>query len=186
MPAGIADLYTFDPGHVLFKGSQPGTPYVQTVSNPMLSWPVSSQPGTAATPVNQGGDSAATAAVSPFGTLAAESVRSIGTGPFDPSYRQNLATYAGGQYGRPSGAMAFNPTSPGNIGQTIGGGNAPTFGMMQTLLSQALGGLPFSWTSPAPSAPSTSASSGTQTSTPDMDFWLDRMLRQKRGMGMTY
>src|SRR6267378_1266646 len=71
-------------------------------------------------------------------TLTPESIRATGTGPFDAAYRQNLATYAGGQFSRPGG-MSFNPTDPSTFpGNPTGGGTAPVMGMPSTLLDTAL------------------------------------------------
>ena len=56
--------------------------------------------------LNQGTGSSS----SPY-VVGAQSVRATGTGAFDNAYRQNLATYAGGQFARPNGSLSFNPTS---------------------------------------------------------------------------
>src|ERR1022692_111160 len=71
-------------------------------------------------------------------------VRATGSGPFDPAYRQNLATYAMGQFTPQSGGSStnFNPTGPIPFGQASGGGNAPVQGLPMTLLGQAMGGQP--------------------------------------------
>lgn len=77
--------------------------------------------------------------------LTPNSIRASGQGPFDSSYRQNLATYAGGQF-QPSGqnnVTSFNPTNIGNtFGNPVGGGNAPVNGMPTTLLGSAMGQAP--------------------------------------------
>jgi hypothetical protein len=100
-------------------------------------------------------------------TLAPEAVRATGSGPFDPTYRQNLATYAGGQFQRPSvttqpergapqtmNVLSFNPTDISTFpGQPVGGGNAPLQGLPFGLLSLAQGGLPFSWGTPLGGVP---------------------------------
>jgi hypothetical protein len=83
------------------------------------------------------------------GTLGAESVRATGSGPFDPTYRQNLATFAGGQFARPGGNLSFDPTGQ-LFGNPTGGGNAPLQGMPDSLVGQALSGNPFSFTPPTP------------------------------------
>lgn len=81
--------------------------------------------------------------------VGSESIRAIGTGPFDDAYRQDLATYAGGLFGRPGGNLSFNPTSNQPFGgAATGGGTAPVLGMPNTLLQNALGGNPFSYTPP--------------------------------------
>jgi len=83
-----------------------------------------------------------------------ESVRATGSGPFDSAYRQDLATYAGGLFGRPGGNLSFDPTSNQPFGgAATGGGNAPVLGMPNTLLQNALGGNPFSYAPPAPPQP---------------------------------
>lgn len=108
--------------------------------------------------------------------LAPESIRATGTGPFDSAYRQNLATYAGGQFSRPGG-LSFNPTDPSTFpGNPTGGGNAPVSGMPSTLLDMALGGKGFSYSSPQPAA--TSVQPGRFG---DMQFWLDQFMRGGRG-----
>jgi len=82
-----------------------------------------------------------------------EAVRATGTGPFDSAYRQDLATYAGGLFAKPGGNLSFNPTSNSPFGgAATGGGNAPVLGMPNTLLQNALGGNPFSYTPPTPAA----------------------------------
>jgi hypothetical protein len=88
----------------------------------------------------------------PPNVLSAESVRASGTGPYDDAYRQNLATYAGGQFVRPGGNLSFNPTG-GLFGNPTGGGNAPVLGMPNSLVGQALSGNPFSFTPPPPPPP---------------------------------
>jgi|SRR5262244_612664 len=99
----------------------------------------------------------------PPNILGAEGVRTTGTGPYDDAYRQNLATYAGGQFVRPpgpgflggntsGGVLSFDPTG-GLFGNPTGGGSAPVLGMPTSLLSQALGGNPFAYTPPPPPPP---------------------------------
>jgi hypothetical protein len=75
----------------------------------------------------------------PGNVLQSESVRASGTGPFDQAYRQNLATYAGGQLQRPGGNLSFNPTGT-------------DFPSGPSLLEQALGGQAFSTPPPAAQA----------------------------------
>src|SRR5215472_5790590 len=98
----------------------------------------------------------------PPNVLGSEAVRATGTGPYDSAYRQNLATYAGGQFVRPpgpglgsntsGGVLSFNPTG-GLFGNPTGGGNAPVLGMPNSLIGQALSGNPFSFTPPPPPPP---------------------------------
>lgn len=97
-------------------------------------------------------------------TLGAEAVRATGTGPFDAAYRQNLATYAGGQFARPGGNLSFNPTGD-LFGAPSGGGNAPPPGMPYGLLDMALGGTPFRFQPPQQTLPSPTAGNG-------LDFWM--------------
>lgn len=97
-------------------------------------------------------------------TLGAEAVRATGTGPFDPTYRQNLAAYAGGQFARPGGNLSFNPTGD-LFGPPTGGGTAPLPGMPYGLLDMALGGTPFRFQPPQQTLPSPTAGDG-------LDFWM--------------
>jgi hypothetical protein len=69
-------------------------------------------------------------------------VRPSSTTPqgFDNSYLQNLATSAGGNFMRPpGGVLNFNPLGNLNDIQSspLGGGNAPLFGLPQTLQQNA-------------------------------------------------
>lgn len=86
--------------------------------------------------------------------LGSQTVRATGQGPYDPAYRQNLATYAGWLSSRPGGNLSFNPTSPNGMpGNPTGGGNAPVMGGPTGLIDQALGGNPFSFNQPPPQQP---------------------------------
>lgn len=117
----------------------------------------------------------------PGNILTPEAIRATGSGPFDAAYRQNLATYAGGQFQRPAGGtLSFNPTDLSTFpGLPTGGGSAPIAGMPSTLLDQALSGQGFNWSPPSP----------VQTATPPGDFsslqdWLNQFLRNGRGNRM--
>jgi hypothetical protein len=88
----------------------------------------------------------------PPNVLGSESVRATGAGPYDDAYRQNLATFAGGQFVRPGGNLSFNPTGS-LFGNPTGGGNAPVLGMPDSLVGRALSGNPFSFTPPPPPPP---------------------------------
>jgi hypothetical protein len=121
-----------------------------------------------------GGTPAYQAPPPPANVMGAESVRATGTGPFDSAYRQDLATYAGGLFGRPGGNLSFNPTSNDPFGgAATGAGSDPVLGMPNTLLQNALGGNPFSYAPPAPKAPA-------QTPNP-MQAWLQQFLQQGSG-----
>lgn len=124
------------------------------------------------------GPAASTPAPSvPQGVLGAESIRATGTGPFDSAYRQNLATYAGGQFSRPGGSLNFNPTDPSTFpGNPTGGGNAPVAGMPTSLMDMALSGRGFSWAAPQPAQ--TAKTPGAVSNIP---FWLDQFMRNGRG-----
>lgn len=111
----------------------------------------------------------------PQGTVQAQAVRATGQGPYDQAFRQNLATYAGGQSARPGGYLGFNPTGD-LFGQATGGGNAPVLGMPTSLLDQAMGGQGFSFT-PPPVAPQPGASTG-KPQPGNWKFWLDAFGRQ--------
>jgi len=107
-------------------------------------------------------------------TVGPSAVRATGSGPFDSAYRQNLATYAGGQFAAPSGGLSFNPTDTNTFpGQPTGGGNAPVTGMPNTLLDEALGGQSFSWTPPPAQPAQTPSGSGTM---PSLQDWLKQFL----------
>jgi len=143
------------------KPPQPGLPAKPITSGPA---PAPSAPAAPAQPAGPAGN-----------ILGPESIRATGTGPYDAAYRQNLATYAGGQFSRPGG-MSFNPTDPSTFpGQATGGGNAPVTGMPSSLLDTALGGQGFSWTPPQPA----------QTAQNPGDFqglqqWLDQFMKNGR------
>src|SRR5215471_3226804 len=119
----------------------------------------------------------------PPNVLGSEAVRATGTGPYDSAYRQNLATYAGGQFVRPpgpgllggntsGGVLSFNPTG-GLFGNPTGGGNAPVLGMPNSLIGQALSGNPFSFTPPRPPPPPPSDDG--QVTNP-LGWWRDQFL----------
>lgn len=109
-------------------------------------------------------------------TLTPESIRATGSGPFDAAYRQNLATYAGGQFSRPGG-MSFNPTDPSTFpGNPTGGGTAPVTGMPSTLLDTALSGQGFSWTPPQPAQ--TGQNPGNFMG---LQQWMDNFMKNGRG-----
>ena len=81
----------------------------------------------------------------PVGQVSAQSVRAT-AGPFDPAYRQNLATFSGGQFNRPGGQLTFDPTATAGAPSSLFGdlgGTGPT-----DLLSQALGGGALSFMNP--------------------------------------
>ena len=136
----------FNPSAVMMgRGSGTTSPYLWTGTG-------SAPPAPTAPPKSQmvpAGQFSAGGPTPTGGTLAPETIRTTGTGPFDPAYRQNLASYAGGQFSRPGGSMNFNPTDPSTFpGQPTGGGNAPVTGMPSSLMDMALGGQGFSWTPP--------------------------------------
>src|SRR5215469_6091968 len=111
------------------------------------------------------------------GTVGPESVRATGQGPFDPAYRQNLATYAGGPFARPGGNLSFNPTDLSTFpGLPTGGGTAPVSGMPLSLLDMALGGQPFSW------APPTARTGQTPPNFAQLQDWLDQFMKGGRGL----
>lgn len=164
----------FDPGRVLFGGGagQSQKPYINTgnTAAPIVK-PYSSYPGAGASTTT----STTPGAPAPGNVIGPESIRATGTGPYDAAYRQNLATYAGGQFSRPGGSMSFNPTNPATFpGMPTGGGSAPVLGMPQSLLDIALGGQPFSY-SPPP-APSQQA-----PNLPQMQDWMNQFLSNGRG-----
>lgn len=111
-------------------------------------------------------------------TLGAQAVRATGSGPFDSAYRQNLATYAGGGYAKPGGTLSFNPTGS-LFGNPTGVGSAPVLGAPTDLLSQALGGNPFTANTSAPSSGSLTARVG-KTVDPQQQ-WIQQYLLGGRG-----
>jgi hypothetical protein len=113
--------------------------------------------------------------------LTPESVRASGTGPFDDAYRQNLATYAGGQFQRPGGNLSFNPTSSNLFGNPTGGGNDPVLGMGNSLLSMGLGGQPAAFnTTPQTQTANTNPTMGGNQLGGSLLDWL-RQLRGNNG-----
>lgn len=108
----------------------------------------------------------------PTGTLGSEAIRATGSGPFDPSFRQNLATYAGGNFQRPGGFLGFNPTGS-MFGNPTGGGNAPVLGMPNNLMSMALGGQSFQFTPPESSTTNTTKKPA-YSFNPSWKDWLPR------------
>lgn len=110
----------------------------------------------------------------PSGILAPESIRATGSGPFDAAYRQNLATYGGGQFSRPGGSLSFNPTDLSTFpGIATGGGTAPVAGMPTSLMDEALGGQSFQWSPP----PSINTSPGNFATLQD---WMQNFLMNGR------
>jgi hypothetical protein len=106
-------------------------------------------------------------------TVQAQPIRATGTGPYDPSYRQDLATFAGGNFLQPSGGLSFNPTGQ-LTGNPTGVGSAPVQGMPTTLLSQALGGQGFAYTPPAPTAPASATTAVNPQQS--MQNWLQMLM----------
>lgn len=104
-------------------------------------------------------------------TYGPNAVRASGTGPFDNTYRQNLATYAGGLF-QNQGTSFLNPT--GNIGgQATTGGNAPATGMPNTWLTSAFNN-PMQSQAPQPST--------TQSSMPPtFSQWLQQFINPTGG-----
>lgn len=156
----------FDPGKVLFGGGG---------SSPYL--PIG----------NQGGSDTSMSPlplqVPKTNFLNAEAVRATGSGPYDPAYRQNLATYAGGQFTRPGGVLAFNPTDPTTFpGQPTGGGTAPIPGLPPSLISQALGGEAFG--TPQPTQDQQNSNSASSTGMMNWQDWLKRFRGQGRMFGL--
>jgi hypothetical protein len=112
----------------------------------------------------------------------AQSVRATGGGAGDAAWRQNLATFSGGQFERPGGSLSFNPLSTNPFsGAPTGGGNSPVQGSPSTLLQYALGMNPLTM---MPSSPTATPSAGpAQTSTPSgqstqnsIPEWLDQFM----------
>lgn len=123
-------------------------------------------------------------------SLLPEAVRDTGSGPFDQAFRQNLATYAGGQFARPqqrdmwgnnigSPFLGFDVTGKNLPGGPTGGGSAPVMGMPNSLLSMAMGGQPFSFTPPTQASSDTGTNSGgSDTSAQDLLTSISNWLQQ--------
>jgi len=117
--------------------------------------------------------------------IGSQSVRATGGGAGDAGWRQNLATFSGGQFNRPGGSLSFNPLSTTPFsGQsaTTGGGNAPAMGSPSTLLQYALGMNPMT---PPPAGATTPQSGPAQQATPSgagtiqtITDWLDQYMGQ--------
>src|SRR6202012_347275 len=147
----ISNLMTdYNPAKVML-GSGGSGPYINSSSSPTHT-PIQQASGfaTQPNPIQQASTNIGGTAQVPIqqNTLAPESVRATGSGPFDDAYRQNLATYAGGQFQRPGGNLSFNPTSTSLFGNPTGGGNDPVLGMGNSLLSLGLGGQPAAFANP--------------------------------------
>jgi hypothetical protein len=85
---------------------------------------------------------------------------------------------------RPQGGLQFNPFQIGQtqFGQNVGGGNAPSTGIPQTLLGQAQGGQPFAPT-PPPTPPATSNLN--QQVSPAQQFSIEQLFSSPQG-GLNY
>lgn len=201
----------FDPGRVLL-GAGGGGPYIQNGKNtssfmrqppiPTPRLPGGGQVGTGgngggqifptprlpgggqvnANGIPMNGSPAQSTVPAPSPTLGAETIRATGSGPFDAAYRQDLATYAGGQFQRPGGFLGFNPTGTDLFGNPTGGGNAPVPGMGTGLLESALGGQPFTVQMPTPDQPQAAPSDSTTVNS--WQDWLKRYRNQGRMFGL--
>jgi hypothetical protein len=172
----MAVMTQFDPGQVMMGGAG-RKPYLP-LRNPDIG---NYNAGTATA---NGGPQQVPIQQPPTGNLGAETVRATGKGPFDAAYRQNLATYSGGQFARPGGNMSFNPTDASTFpGNPTGAGNAPLPGLPDSLISRALGGNPFSFAAPTPPSPVTNDTMG-QPEIPDWRTWLQQFRNQGRGFGL--
>lgn len=109
--------------------------------------------------------------------LGPETVRATGGGPFDSAYRQNLATYAGGQMQRPGGNLNFNPTSSTPFGNPNSGGTDPITGGPNSLTAMALGGEGFQYTAPKPPTPKKGSNMQ-----PEWQDWLSNRSRYGKGI----
>lgn len=189
----MASGATYNPANVMFGRPSGGSnmvrtgPYVWNGASsgpPMPGPPKERFPGGSVgiDPKQYQGGGASTTVPAPAqpsstGVVGPRTVRATGSGPFDSAYRQNLASYAGGQF---AGNLSFNPTDINSFpGNPTGGGTAPVSGMPTSLMDMALAGQGFSWAPPAPAA--------TATKPPnygDMQSWMDQFMRNGRGMRM--
>jgi hypothetical protein len=108
-------------------------------------------------------------------------VRAIGDSKQgDAGWRQNLATFSGGQFARPGGSLNFNPLSNTPFGgAATGGGNAPVMGMPSTLLQLSLGMNPMTMQNPPAQSPTPSGKSTLNSN----DDWLSRYMSQGAQFG---
>jgi hypothetical protein len=173
---------SYNPMAIALKQPSKGTmPYVMGMyGNPLA-------PGAQNTNMPQPGGSHVLSGYQPPApqqqNVGPEAVRATGMGPYDPAYRQNLATYAMGQFMRPGTNFGFNPTQPLQFGQPTGGGNAPVLGMPQTLLGQALGGQEVNMPTQQPQAASPQGGGNFG----NLQSWLEQYMRgfQLPGVGGT-
>jgi len=166
----------FNPMQVMMGGpNKAGAAYIPRIP-PKQTSPI--QPGKE-TPQGQSTPQPTTATVKP------EAIRATGSGPFDAAFRQNLATFAGGLFNRPGGNLSFNPTSNQAFGGApTGGGNDPAIGMPSTLLQNALGGNPFSFSPPQPTQPPSTANQQAPDLLQVQDWW-NRMMGQGMNQRMS-
>lgn len=164
---------TYNPLQV---GMKPGTsPYIGgTPSNTART----------ATPKLVGPIGAAQPPQPPQQKLGAQGILATGSGPGGAAYGQNLANYSGGQFMRPQGGLQFNPFQIGQtqFGAPTGGGNAPSYGIPQTLLGQAQGGQPFAPT-PPPAPPATSNLNA--AASPEQQYSIEQLFSSPQG-GLGY
>jgi hypothetical protein len=168
---------TFNPGSVMMGGSG-AQPYMPTGQVPKLG---------SKSPADPAYGNVTIGPIQPQpNVLGAETVRATGSGPFDSAYRQNLATYGGGNFMRPGGNLSFNPTDASTFpGNPTGGGNAPLPGLPDSLVGRALSGNPFSYTPPSPNTPSGTVPPGTgNADILGFQDWLKRFLGQGSGFAM--
>lgn len=182
--AALTDA-TFNPGKVLMGGPS-SSPYMNPGPAQYAGGPLQVPKQPPKTPADPSYGSAILNPTAPANVLGSETVRATGKGPFDSAYRQNLATYAGGNFVRPGGNLSFNPTDASTFpGNPTGGGTAPLPGLPDSLVGTALGGNPFSFTPPAPVTPSASTPAGTgNTDILGFQDWLKRFLGQGSSFAM--
>lgn len=171
--AGIGIGSNFSPGAVMMNApTAAGSPYLNAPIKKTQQSTVMPNPSASTTVQKPGAP--------PPNAIGAQSVRAVGSGGGDAAWRQNLATFAGGQFARPGGMLKFNPTNASSFpGAPTGGGNAPLAGLPSDLLSQALNGQGASVSTPAASTPSPASKSPMGN---DMAFWLNAMQNAGRGM----
>jgi len=144
-------MLDYNPAQVMMGGGS-GGPYIPTGNTaPWISPPVQAQQQF----------------LGQSNILGPETVRATEGGPFDQSYRQNLATYAGGLLQRPGGNLTFNPTDAKDIPQG------------QSLLERALGGGAYSYQPPQPASDNSGG-----TGITDWQDWLSSFRDQGNAFRM--
>jgi len=167
----------FNPGSVNFGSGITNKPYLPL--KPIQLPQAGGQPQRPTAPVQRPPQQPAFNPNQPAGVVGAQTVRATEGGPFDQPYRQNLATFAGGQFERPGGNLSFDPTATAGTPNSLFGdlgGKGPT-----DLLSQALLGGGMSFPNPMPPTAPQSLGKRTPQRNP-LQWWGEQFNRGGRMM----